>query len=87
MPFSTKSLPYAAVLNLCPMALDVAGCDLQRLAPLGGSLSELLEREEAACRGRGVLVGVQRGLLSPEEVRAEEFIQVGYRTNGSVVRW
>ena len=44
----------------------VDGCDPQRLVPLGGSLSELLEREGGVARSEASLVsglvGVWRGL-------------------------
>ena len=73
---------------------EVDDCDPQRLAPLGGSLSELLERQKVVYRGEaqsevGSVIGlivVQFGLWSLEEELAKEFVQERDRTNGSEVR-
>ena len=47
-----QGLPHATVF-LCieGFFFEVDGCDPQRLVPLGGSLSELLEREKVVCCG------------------------------------
>ena len=74
--------PHAAVPHCVEGSLQVDGCDPQRLVPLGGSLSELLERVNVVCRGVAWsetclvigLVVVLCGLLSFEEKLAEEFL-------------
>ena len=43
--------PHSTVLHCVENFLEVDGCDPQRLVPLGGSLSELLERVKVVCRG------------------------------------
>ena len=50
-PCHLDGLPYAAVLHCVEGFSEVDGCDPQRLVPLGASLSELLQREKAVCRG------------------------------------
>ena len=71
MPYFLKAWHTLLCSTVSNTFLEVGGCDPQRLVSLGGSLSELLEREKVVCHekpGRSEaclvsgLVGVQRGL-------------------------
>ena len=68
------------MLNCVECLSEVNGCDAKWLVPLGGSLSELPEREQVICR-------VWSWLWTFEEELAEELVQHGDRTDGSEVGW